>query len=57
MTTFTSNNNNTFGKTFSNKNVRENLDYSERSGCGGYALLAVLIAVAVVIFVVIAQYI
>jgi len=54
MTTFTSNNNVFNGKIHSNKESwTEKTDFSERSGCGGYVLLAVLIAVAVVLFTVV----
>lgn len=49
-TTFTSNGNNRLGKVTSHISNR---DFSERSGCGGYALLVVLIIVAVALFTVV----
>lgn len=57
MTTFTSNRNEFSGKVHSNKNWQDKNDYNERSGCGGYVLLAVLIVVAIAIFTFIAQHI
>lgn len=48
--TITSNNNVRKGKVTSNNTQ---YDYSERSGCGGYALLLGLIAVAVILFAVV----
>lgn len=54
MTTFTSNNNQFGGKVHSEKqNFSDKYDYSERKGRGGYALLAVLVVIAIVIFAVV----
>ena len=50
-TTFTSNNNNRYGKVSTDNNTE--YDFSKRSGCGGYALLLGLIAVAIVLIFVV----
>lgn len=50
MTTFTSNNNQFAGKVQSNNpQWTDKADFSERSGCAGYALLFALVAVLGVI--------
>jgi hypothetical protein len=46
MTTFTSNDNATFGKVSGNSETfQTKYEFSQRSGCGGYALLLVLLVV------------
>jgi hypothetical protein len=54
MTTFTSNNNQFGGKvTTSKQSFNDKYEYSDRGGCGGYAILAVLVIVAIVLFTVV----
>jgi hypothetical protein len=54
MTTFTSNRNEFSGKVHSAKQSwQDKNDFSERSGCAGYALVIALVIVAVVLFTVV----
>lgn len=58
MTTFTSNNNNTFGKVFSKgETFQTKYEYKQGNGCAGYVLLFTLVAILGVIVYFIATHI